>query len=170
MIYNCNLSLSHRYGPVSVMGRERGLLDVRKASISLCHTNSTHTHTHEYKHTHTHTHALADTESDLIFLSGRVFFRADTDIWALAKGGTWPGRWRLTWAQRCTQVDVRARGLGDNATLIPGEGAVALGPWAHTEESAPHSLHAAALQPQIHTHTHTHTHTQRHTHSPAVFY
>lgn len=45
MIYNCNLSLSHRYGPMSVMGRKRGLLDVRKESISLCHTNYTHVHT-----------------------------------------------------------------------------------------------------------------------------
>ena len=44
MIYNCNLSLSHRYGLASVMGRKRGLLDVRKESISLCHTNYTHIH------------------------------------------------------------------------------------------------------------------------------
>lgn len=46
--------------------------------------------------------------------------------------------------QRCAQVDVRALGLGDNAALTPGEGAVALGPPAHTEEPAPHSPHAAA--------------------------
>lgn len=64
---------------------------------------------------------------------------------------TLPGRWRLTWVQRCAQVDVRAVGLGDNAALTPGEGAVALGPWVHSEEPAPHSLHAAAPQPRIHT-------------------
>lgn len=49
MIYNHNLSLSHRYGLVSVMGRRRGSLDVRKESISLCHTNYTHTHTPKHR-------------------------------------------------------------------------------------------------------------------------
>lgn len=68
MIYNRNLSLSHRFGPVSVMERKRGLLDVRKESISLCHTNDTTTLTNTHKHT------------DLIFLSSGVFFRDDADI------------------------------------------------------------------------------------------